>query len=195
MINLEFIKRHAFFLLGGACIIIVGIIYIATRSDGAYAEFSCECDVNFIYVSAEDTPAYIRVHIDGAVNNRGVFSLPAGARVEDALALAGGETIDANLAGINLAAFLRDAQQIIIPSIHDDFGAAQGGITRDGLVNINRANLTELQTLQGVGAVRAQAIIDFRETYGNFASVEELINISGIGEATMNNLRERVTVE
>jgi competence protein ComEA len=131
------------------------------------------------------------------VNAPGVFTLDAGARVNDALYLAGGATAYADLTRVNLAAILSDEMQIIIPAEGEDLpqAAAQSGITSDGRVNINHANATELQTLSGIGQVRAQSIIDFRETHGSFASVDELIHISGIGAITLENLRPFVTVD
>jgi competence protein ComEA len=156
-----------------------------------------------VYPPANE-PDYIVVHIAGEVNYPGVFTLREGARVNDALYMAGGETEYANLMRVNLAAFLQDAMQIIIPAEGDYTtavfvfgGNAQGtgGITASGLINLNTATSAQLQTISGIGPARAQNIIDFRETHGNFSSVDELIHISGIGAVTLENLRPHVTVE
>jgi len=203
----EFLKTHIFFLLGGVCILVIGIIFIVSRDRPV--EIIREAEVIF---DAQTTPTpepeaytptgYIVIHIDGEVNSPGVFSLPQTARVEDAIIKAGGATDYANLAGINRADFLRDGMKILIPAQGDEPAevfvfAADDAIAagiQDGLVNINTATATELQTLPGIGPARAESIIRFRETHGNFSNPEELLNISGIGPAIMGNIRERVTV-
>jgi competence protein ComEA len=206
---LEFVKNNIFFLLGGACIVIVGIIFIISRGGAEQSivpilEVQEENDeYEIAYEEPLPEPSYVVVHITGAVNESGVFSLPLGSRVNDALYLAGGGTEYADLVRINLAVMLEDAMQIIVPAIGDDLedffvfsngGSQAVGIT-NGRVNINTATSAELQTLSGIGPARAQSIIDFRETHGNFASVDELIHISGIGAITLENLRPHVTAE
>jgi len=149
-------------------------------------------------------PAKIGVHIAGEVYSPGFHVVPYGSRVNDVVVLAGGLTQYADLLRINLAAFVEDASQIIIPAIGEDLPETaisgsqglqnQSGVTADGRININLANLTELQTLPGIGAVRAQSIVDFREASGGFNTIEELMNISGIGQAIFDNIRDRVMV-
>jgi len=148
----------------------------------------------------------IIVHIAGAVNIPGVYEMPEGVRINDVLQAAGGASPYADLTRINLAAFAQDAMQIIIPTIGEELppvfatenvtntGGITSGINASGLVNVNTANLTELQTLPGIGPVLAQNIIDFRETHGQFATIDELIHVSRIGAATLERLRPLVTV-
>jgi competence protein ComEA len=201
---LIFLKNHAFFLLGGACIFIVGIIYIASRN--AEPEIIREGDIRDseiifqaeIPVFAPQEEKTIIINITGAVKNPGVYELPEGARVNDALILAGGENENADLSGVNLAAFLRDAMMIVIPEIGEEavfiFDGESDGTQSGGLININTATLEELQTLSGIGPVLAQNIIDFREAHGNFSSVDELIHVPRIGAATLERLRVSITV-
>jgi competence protein ComEA len=191
----EFLKKHAYYLLGGACFIIVGLIYVTSR--GTEAEI---IRTEASYHSAEDsdaTSASIFIHIVGAVNSPGIIELPVGSRVFDAIEQAGGATSDADLNRVNLAARLQDATQIFIPfegeEIPEAFAASEG--SSGGLVNINTASLAELQTLPSIGPVLAQSIIDFRETRGGFSSADELIHVSGIGERTLERLRPLVTVD
>jgi len=219
----DFMKKHAFFLLGGACLVAVGIIYVLGRN--ASAEIVRTGELLFDAAEAQEEsappaenspdsrpsetpeePTVIVVHIVGAVNSPGVYELPYGARVNDVLALAGGEKDYADLARVNLAAVAVDAMQIIIPAVGEDIdelliypegseptpSAPQTQV--GGLVNINTATPQELQTLPGIGPVLSQSIIDFRETHGNFHTVDELQNVSGIGAATMSRLRSLVTV-
>ena len=150
-------------------------------------------------------PPKIIVHVEGAVIEPGVFSLPYGSRVNDALVKAGGPTEEADLARINLAAFLQDAQQIIIPTVNDEIiyiesagggtGSSPSGITDAGLININTATEAELRTLPGIGQVISGNIITHRETNGPFTTVEELRNVPRIGAITMDNIRALITVE
>jgi len=161
-------------------------------------------------------PTMITVHIVGAVHSPGVYILPYGARVNDVLELAGGNTQDADLTRVNLAAFLQDAMQVRIPTIYDEDepplileqvspsqasqeqvnpSQAVGSAIVDGVVNINLANLSELQTLPNIGPRRAQDIIDFREAHGGFSSVEELLNVTGIGDGIFNSIKDNVTVD
>lgn len=216
---LEFLKKHIFFLLGGACIVIVGIIFIVTRGAepeitrneenilGA-AESGIENPAAERAAIPEETPEprYIMVYITGEVHSPGAFTLREGARVLDVLELAGGLTEYADARRINPVDFLVDALKIIVPAEGEDveevfvFGsgggrAAASGITVAGLVNINTASFEELQTLTGVGSVIAQNIIDFREAHGGFSSVDELIHVSRIGAVTLENLRPHVTVD
>jgi len=138
----------------------------------------------------------IVIHIEGAVNNPGVFTLPPRSRVIDALDMAGGATADADLARINLASFLEDAQQIIIPTETDEIElqTAAAIVSDSGLVNINTADERLLTTLPGIGPVLAGNIIAHREANGLFGSIEELQNVPRIGSATLNNLRDLITV-
>jgi competence protein ComEA len=206
----DFIKKHAYFLLGTACIIIAGIIFIASRETENIHNEPANNDVFFHAANNEppaefssETPATLIIHITGAVNSPGVFELPRGARVIDALELAGGPTSYADTNRVNLAEFLQDAMQIIIPAEGQELDAVfifsethtPAGGNSGGIININTATLSELQTLSGIGPVLAQNIIDFREAHGNFSSVDELIHVPRIGEATLERLRPNITVD
>jgi len=148
----------------------------------------------------------IFVHIVGAVYSPGVYEVPYGSRIFNVLELAGGHTCEADLELINLVAVVHDAMQVRIPFIGEEpqempqaglagQASGQAAITSDGLVNINLASFTELQTLPGIGAVMAQSIIDFREANNGFGNIEELLNVSGIGTSRFENIKDRVTAE
>jgi len=140
--------------------------------------------------------AEIMVHIAGAVVQPGVFALPYGSRVYDVLNLAGGATSEADLARINLAAFLTDAQQVIIPTEADEAEAVVSEAEpADGRININTADERLLATLPGIGPVLSANIVAHREAHGSFTSIEQLQNVPRIGAGIMNNIRELVTVE
>lgn len=141
------------------------------------------------------------VDIKGAVKHPGIYHLPREARIMDAITKAGGPGKDADLDQVNLAAPLTDGTAVYIPrkgeenipTIGTEVGAARG--SGDGKVNINTAGMDELQQLNGVGPAKAEAILRYREENGSFSSVEELTNVSGIGEKTLEKFKEQVTVQ
>lgn len=132
----------------------------------------------------------ITVHVSGAVAAPGLVSLPAGARVADAVVAAGGALPGAGLAALNLAAPIVDGQQLVVPHA-SDAGAA---VAADGRVRINTADTVALQTLPGVGPVLAERIVAHRDTHGPFRIVEDLLDVPGIGESKLAALRDSVIV-
>ena len=140
----------------------------------------------------------IIVDVTGWVHEPGVYEFAQGERVIDAVERAGGARNGADLSVLNLAAPLTDGTQVVVPKE----GAAPagtvpgetGGGTASGLVNINTASATEFETLSGIGEVLAGAIVDYRTENGPFASVDDLENVSGIGPATLEEIRDQVTV-
>lgn len=129
------------------------------------------------------------VHVLGAVVAPGLYEVPTGARVVDAIAAAGGFTADADRGGVNLARVLIDAEQVLVPVV-GAAGVESGG----GLVNLNTADAAALQTLPRVGPALADRIITWREANGGFRSVDDLLSVSGIGDKTFEGLRALVTV-
>jgi competence protein ComEA len=132
------------------------------------------------------------VDVTGAVRRPGVYRLPAGARVTDAVARAGGAAGDAELEAINLAARLADGQQVLVPSRTPGGGAAAGAAAEDGPISLGSASVEELETIDGIGPVTAGDIVEFRDQHGGLASVDQLDEVAGIGPATMEALRERL---
>jgi competence protein ComEA len=127
------------------------------------------------------------VHVAGAVADPGVYRMPAGSRVTDAVERAGGPTGDAAPDGINLAAPLSDGQQVVVPEGTGAGGASAGA--GEGPISLGTATVEELDTIEGIGPVTAQSIVDYREEQGGLSSIEELDEISGIGPETMEALR------
>ena len=168
--------------------------------------------------SAGDTTAgeeIIYVYVCGAVASPGVYALPGGTRVYEAVEEAGGFTEDADETYVNQALILSDQDQLNIPTKEETAALAEdaedasyglisgadltisgGSSSSDisGKININTASQEELETLPGIGETKAAAIIAYREDNGDFASIEDIQNVSGIGEATYNNLKEFITV-
>jgi competence protein ComEA len=143
--------------------------------------------------------ADVVIDVAGAVANPGVYRLPAGSRVNDAVQRAGGATARAEIEALNRAARLTDGQQIIIPDraespVGASSGSATAGVSADSAapIGIGTASLEELDTIEGIGPVTAQKILDFRDQHGGIASIEQLDEIDGIGPATMDGLRSRL---
>lgn len=144
----------------------------------------------------------IMVDVKGAVRQAGVYELPVGSRVYDAVQKAGGMTDEANSQSVNLAQKLEDESIVYVAKNGEEVApVASAGTTggekqlKDGKVNLNTATEAELQTISGIGQKRAQDIIAYREEKGKFQSIDELKNVSGIGQKTLEKLKEHVTVD
>jgi competence protein ComEA len=148
--------------------------------------------------SASPSPeVVVLVDVAGWVRRPGVYEFTEGARVIDAIDAAGGARSGALLEALNLAAPLTDGTQILVPREGQEGVApapVTGGAVAGGLVNVNSAIATELEELPGIGEVIAQRIIDYRTENGPFSTVDELLDVSGIGDAILESIRELVTV-
>jgi competence protein ComEA len=131
------------------------------------------------------------VHVVGAVESPGVIELPENSRIVDALAKAGGAREDAVLSGINLARVLFDGEQIVVPALGDE-PVLPAGEAPPGLVSLSSYTCAELETLPRVGPATAARIIAWREANGPFASVDDVLAVSGIGPATLEGFRSLV---
>lgn len=144
----------------------------------------------------------IVVDVAGKVRRPGIYTLPAGARVYDALRAAGGTRRGVSTVSLNLAAPLRDGQQILVgraavpgPTGEGAYGTDAGGASSatPAVVDLNTATLEQLETLPGVGPVLGQHILDWRSAHGQFASIDQLREVSGIGDVRFAQLRALVT--
>ncbi|WP_433497293.1 helix-hairpin-helix domain-containing protein [Sphaerimonospora sp. CA-214678] len=142
------------------------------------------------------TPAAsVIVYVTGKVRRPGVLALPAGSRVVDAVEAAGGVKKGANPGGVNLARRLVDGEHIIVGAdAPAGGGRPETQLDGGGVVNLNTATVEQLNTLPGVGEVLARRVIDFRDAHGGFGSVDQLRQVSGIGEKKFAELRDRVIV-
>jgi competence protein ComEA len=147
--------------------------------------------------AVEEGGTDVVVDVTGAVRRPGVYRMPAGSRVVDAVKRAGGATGKAATDSINLAARLADGQQVVVPE-EAPVGAAPTAVAageapeEDAPISLSTATAAELDTIDGIGPVTAEGIIAFREEHGGLSSVDQLDQISGIGPATMEALRERL---
>lgn len=145
----------------------------------------------------------VTVDVKGAVNHPGVYSLPSQSRVTDAIKRAGGLSNLADSKSVNLAQKLQDetvvyvaqkGEKITVVEEEKENNIATQGNSK-GKINLNKADLSSLQTISGVGAKRAQDILDYRDSQGGFKTIDDLKNVSGIGEKTLEKLRQDVTID
>ena len=130
----------------------------------------------------------IYVHVKGEVKNPGIYEFEYGNRVNDAIMKAGGKTDNADIESINLAKYLIDGTEVVVPDI------TSGDYDDGGKININTASKNRLQDINGVGEATAEKIINYREENGGFNSIEEIMNIEGIGLKTFNSMKDDICV-
>jgi competence protein ComEA len=165
--------------------VIAGAAWFGIGADGAPPNPSPPAN------GADTTPERIRVHVSGAVANPGVVEVFADAIVADAVVAAGGAVVTADLTSINLAALVRAGERIVVPDLSQHVqGATSGG---EGGVDVNTATAVQLEELPGVGPVLAQRIVDVRSERGPFQSVEDLLDVPGIGEAKLTQMRDAIS--
>ena len=149
----------------------------------------------------KEKPANIKqvtVDISGRVQNPGVYTVPEGSRLNDIIERAGGLLDDADLDAINRAENVQDGQKLYIPQNGEESpnvaGQESQTASSGGKININRADSTELQQINGVGPATAEKIIEYRKVNGRFNSIEDIQNVSGIGEKTFEKIKDSITV-
>ena len=141
--------------------------------------------------SVTDTSGDIYVYVCGAVNREGVYKLPAGSRIYEAVELAGGFREDAATAQVNQAEVLQDEARLYVPTISETISEEA---EEDGKINLNKATREELMTLPGVGESRADSIIQYRNENGGFKSIEEIMQVSGIKEGLFEKIKDLIKV-
>jgi competence protein ComEA len=150
------------------------------------------------FVEEEDyRETEIVVHVTGEVKNRGVIFIKEGARAVDAINAAGGALDTADLDRINLARVLGDGEKLHVPAVGEIMDNNEGlgyNVEVNSKININTASAAQLDTLQGIGPVLAQRIVDFREREGRFERIEDIMKVSGIGPKVFENLKDSITV-
>ncbi len=182
------------------------IMLTALEDDAVMQNEATAAGDTFVEMTESVEPAILRgtgadiemvcVHVCGAVNNPGVYELPKGSRIYEAIEAAGNFSDEAAVDYTNLAQIINDEMKIIIPTEQD----VESGIvpvqseSDNGLVNINTADITALCTLPGVGETRAEAIIAYRERMGGFESVEQIMEVEGIKEAMYAKLQDIICV-
>ena len=157
------------------------------------------------YDSGEEAEEHIFVHIEGAILNPGIKKVKKGTRIFELINISGGELEEADLSRINLASILKDEQKVIIPYkivqvdtigdyVENEVKNSSNSLESIRIININYANQEELESLEGIGPAMAQKIISYRNEEGLFNSIEDIKNVSGIGESKYNKIKERISV-
>ncbi len=179
-------------------VIIAGMGPLEEKEKGI--EINKDSDVKEVEEKREEI---IVIHIAGEVKKSGVYELAEDSRVIDAIMAAGGETEKADLDRLNLAAPIFDGDKIYVPSFIDEspgpgdlpaYGHQENTAAGDGRINLNRASSEELQELPGIGPSKADSIIEYRKEHGGFSEINELIEVNGIGEKTLENLKDKLTL-
>ena len=192
-------------------VVAIGVRYLVATQAGAQpsgvslVSLPSEAPAAAASPSTTAAAAVVVAYVCGAVRRPGVYAFTQGARITDLIEKAGGATGAAELETVNLAALLTDGQQVVVPergapgvavaaSDPAATSAGSGAVAAGAPVNLNTATMAELDTLPGVGPSTAQKILDYRTAQGGFKSVEDLNNVSGIGDVTFAELKDLVTI-
>lgn len=208
-----FAENNAGMLKTAVVIMMVVAAFLFFSMNGENDEIVLRETGSLSYVSSENTASdqhdmkentnsgeeveILYVDIAGEVNSPGVYQMTPGSRVFEVIEKAGGLTENADVARLNRAGIVSDGEKITVPSVKDSLQEAQGsavGSPDDGLVNINTANEEELTKLTGIGPSTARKIIEYREQHGAFVKTEDIMNISGIGNKTYENIKDFIVV-
>ena len=151
-----------------------------------------------IQLSPSASPSPAKVYITGAINLPGVYSLSASSRVQELVDLAGGFTTDADKSGVNLAAVVMDGQKIVVPYIKSETPSNNiktPATTQAAFpININTASKEELDALPGIGSLKAEDIVKYREQKGLFNTIDDIQNVPGIGSGIFSKIKDLITV-
>jgi competence protein ComEA len=182
------VSKQLLIALAGVVAVASLVLVAVNRPEPPTGEFSVSTDdaVN------EVIEQYLYIHVVGEVVSPGMYQLPIGARLVDAVFAAGGLTDEADNASVNLARELTDGEQIIVFSISQE--GQSPGTNPSGLISLNRAGDKELEELPGIGPALAGRIIAWREANGGFKSIEDLLKVSGIGESLLSGVIDLVTL-
>lgn len=183
-------------------IVIAGLVYYNTNQQPNWELMeSTAMETEQLQQSSETVsePSVICVHICGAVNNPGVYEGEANLRLYQFIELAGGFREDASVESLNLAQGVQDGMQIYVPSKQEAVTppallSSTENSVQNSKLNLNTASKNELTQLPGIGEVKAEAILSYRDTNGKFQTIEELMNIPGIKEATFEQIKDLITV-
>jgi competence protein ComEA len=185
------------------CLIVFLVIgfYVNRSKDHKLNEDDIFVESTLTSGNSSESSKTLTVYIKGEVKSPGVYKLKSGSIVEDLVKMAGGYTLDANPdSKVNLAKKLKDEDYIVIdrkPELTDVSENSKTAIQpkqADTIININEATLQELDTIPGIGPVTAQKIIDYREKYGSFSTLDDLKKVGGIGDKTLDKFRDKVDI-
>jgi competence protein ComEA len=182
------VSKQLLIALAGVVAVASLVLVAVNRPEPPTGEFSVSTDET----ANEVIEQFLYVHVVGEVASPGMYQLPIGARLVDAVFAAGGLTEDADNASVNLARELSDGEQIVVFSISQE--GQSPGTNSSGQISLNRAGDKELEDLPGIGPALAGRIIAWREANGGFKSVQDLLKVSGIGESLLSGVVDLVTL-
>ena len=172
-----------------ALVAVISLVLVAVNRPEAPAG---EFEVSELGSEVETLEQYLYVHIVGEVASPGMYQLPLGARLVDAVFAAGGLTDQADNSSVNLARELSDGEQVVVYKIGDS--TETGGAAPGGLISINRATAEQLEELPGIGPALSARIIAYRDANGGFKAKEDLLNVSGIGDSIFSGFVDLITL-
>ncbi len=200
-------------VIGGLIVLAIGYYIYKTTEENSYQQIEeISEEINTQTETNVENEVEIVVHIAGQIKNPGIIKIAEGARIADIIEQAGGLTQEADITDINLAYIVEDGQKIIIPSIEEqknkekELGEKETEIIQQStesldtkssttMININKANSEELQQLQGIGESTANKIIEYRKEHGEFKQIEDIKNVSGIGENKYEKIKNNIKVK
>ncbi len=207
-------KQKTAIIIAGVIVVGIFIFYMTTKTrdyDYSVINEAIEDETNDKEneEKVEENISEIIIHVTGAVKNEGIVKIKQGDRIVDAIEAAGGLTSEADLTAINLAYALQDGQKIYIPKITDteeeiaEIEEQKVNVVIDngesknttGKLNINKATIEELMSLSGIGEATAMKIVEYRTTNGNFKTIEDIKNVSGIGNAKYESIKDYICVK
>lgn len=186
--NLNVLKRYGWIV---AVLVVSLIFFISVQKKDSVSKVSLDQSP---VAEQEETasPAVMMVDVKGEVSKPGVYQVEQGMRVDDVICMAGGMTSEADSTSVNLAQVLVDEMVILVGEM--GVVVQEGSSSLSEQLSINQATAEELQTLNGIGPSKADAIIQYREEHGPFQKIEDLLEVPGIGEATLSHLEESIRV-
>ncbi len=198
----EELRRRPVVVLTAATVVVagLGILWLLSSLSPSTSDRSLDDRIPLVTLAPTSAPtseaASLLVHVAGAVRAPGVYELPAGSRIFDALQIAGGATAEGQPDRLNLAAPVIDGMQVRVPVEGEVVLAPASGDapTASGPIDLNTATMTQLELLPGIGPATATSIVAYREEVGRFNSVSDLLGVRGIGEAKLDAIRDLVTV-
>ncbi|MFC4022731.1 helix-hairpin-helix domain-containing protein [Oceanobacillus longus] len=193
----ELLKKSSFFIVASLVILLFLVFTREKESEHFQTDLHAVTpSENLLEQKSESSQNSNMAIIDvkGAVLKPGVYEIKLDSRINDIILMAGGFTADADQSQVNLAQKVQDEMIIIVPTTEADVPAGETLTNSNGKVKINYATPAEIEALPGIGPTKAQAIIQYREENGNFQSLEDLLQVSGIGEKTLENMKDEIQI-
>jgi len=194
-IFIEKLKKNWLFAVGGVVIGIFLFLLNNKNHEEAVSEVPAVLSTTDVEEEQDDdSETIVIVDVKGAVKNPGVYEVDPGARIHDVIELAGDFTEEADETSVNLAEMVHDERMIVVPKIGDETDATESGDQQATKIKINQATQAEIEQLPGIGPAKAATIIAYREENGPFKEPNDLLEISGIGEKTLENMIDNIQI-